>query len=142
MWMTDWEITKSYRTAANKNKQIRILSELNACDVVSIIQALNRQGVRLDKKRPPQPRKVKGLGRPKCDIEIREKPQEYKDAMMVLLSKHKQHDLARITGISDALVSAYVLGQKRPSKQTFEKILKGLNITREEFFQMGKEVRW
>lgn len=56
--MTDNEIYLSFKNAKGKKEQIIILSELNACDVQQIREALMRQGIspqQLPRKRRKQP---------------------------------------------------------------------------------------
>lgn len=45
MWMSDDEIVTSYREAKNKNAQIKILAELNACNPKEIKAVLAKAGV-------------------------------------------------------------------------------------------------
>lgn len=142
MWMTDGEIAMSYSHAENQNRQIAILAELNECDAISVIQALNRQGIRLTARRPPRARVVKGTGRPwMCDDEIKKRIAEYNAALNVLLSMYTQAELSRICGVRRWMINSYVLHHKAPSTETFEKMLKGLGLTREQFFHMGGERR-
>ncbi len=44
MIMDPGEIAREYRTAANKNKQIPILAQLNSCSALKIAQILKDQG--------------------------------------------------------------------------------------------------
>ena len=44
------EIAIEYKTAANRGKQIRILAELNCCSKEKIVEILEKQGIRVDKR--------------------------------------------------------------------------------------------
>lgn len=136
--MSDVEISRRYLNADHKNKIIRILAELNGCDVLSIIQALNRQGIRLDTRKRP-PRIKKGTGRWACDSEIMKRRSEYNAVIRYLLTKHTQADLVRICGIKRQYISLYSRGKSMPSTATFDRMLEGLGMSREEFFSLGKE---
>ena len=48
--MTPGEIVASYRQAANKNNQLRVLADLNVCSKDDIIEVLAAQGVEVKKK--------------------------------------------------------------------------------------------
>lgn len=140
MWMTDGEIVMSYNHAENRNRQITILAELNECDAISVIQALNRRGIRPAARRPPRVREVKGTGRPwTCDNEIKKRAAEYNAALGVLLSMYTQAELSRICGVRRWMINSYALHRKTPSTDTFERMLQGLELTREQFFHMGDE---
>lgn len=54
--MTPGEIVASYRQAANKNNQLRVLADLNVCSKDDIIEVLAAQGVEV-KKKAGRPRK-------------------------------------------------------------------------------------
>lgn len=45
--MTPGEIARSFREAKNKNSQLKILAELNACPKKEIIRVLEDQGIRI-----------------------------------------------------------------------------------------------
>lgn len=59
MQMTDAEIRESYRTAKNKRQQVRILSELNDCDVDVITAILNENGKKTTKMPEKEPKTIK-----------------------------------------------------------------------------------
>lgn len=140
MWMTDAEIAYSYTNAIKKNAQIRVIAELNACDAVSVIQALNRQGIRLDAKRASKARIVAGTGRLwVCDKEVKRREQEFHNALNRLLERHTQSELALICNIDRKMINKYALGHRLPSTAAFDKMLDGLKVTREEFFSMGEK---
>ena len=46
MEMTDNEIVRSYREARDKGKQVKILSQLNLCEIGEILDILTKNGVK------------------------------------------------------------------------------------------------
>lgn len=71
MQMTKGEISRSYKEARQKAKQIGVLAELNACPKEDIIEILKEAGVyKTSKKTPakkeeiPKPKKVKVAKKP------------------------------------------------------------------------------
>ena len=46
MEMTDSEIVRSYREARDKRKQVKILSQLNLCEIEEILDILTKNGVK------------------------------------------------------------------------------------------------
>ena len=78
--MTDCEICRSYRNAANPNSQIKILTELTGKQRLDIIMVLARNGEKLPKKC------VDSLSRrmDKLDAQIREREKEYKEIVKVI----------------------------------------------------------
>lgn len=66
MQMTNDEIVREYREAANKRAQIRILAQLNACPVETITDILTGAGEDIPKKTGPKP-KVLEVAQPKME---------------------------------------------------------------------------
>lgn len=56
MQMTNDEIAREYREAANKRAQIRILAQLNTCPVETITDILAGAGEDIPKKTGPKPK--------------------------------------------------------------------------------------
>ena len=59
MYMSDQEIVGSYRRADNKNKQVKTLSELNACGKEDIMEVLKKNG-EIEEKAEPATQKKRG----------------------------------------------------------------------------------
>lgn len=55
--MSEAEICMDYRQAANPGKQIGILAELNLCGVAEIVEILERNGCKVDKRCLPRKKK-------------------------------------------------------------------------------------
>ena len=57
-WMSDKDIADMYTGAVNRQKQIKVLAELNACSQEEIKTVLARRGIEVPK---PKPHKQKGV---------------------------------------------------------------------------------
>lgn len=78
--MTEREICRSYRNAANRNAQIQILTELTGMKRLDIIMVLARNGEKLPKKCID--RLLKRLD--KLDAQIYERETEYKEIVKAI----------------------------------------------------------
>lgn len=67
----------------------------------------------------------------------------FKDNLRKLLDDNnmKPVDLAKATGLSEAIVSNYLSGKKEPMGKTCFKIAKALNITVDELLETGFAVK-
>ena len=89
MQMTDAEIRESYRTAKNKRQQVRILAELNACEVDVITAILNENGKKAQKMPEKEPKTIKN--RQKLVIpETKDKLPEVPTVVKICLQKRVQ----------------------------------------------------
>lgn len=59
MTIDEFEVVNSYRTAAHPGQQIKILAELNATSVDTIVGILESHGEKVDKRTLPKPRPPK-----------------------------------------------------------------------------------
>ena len=66
MEMTNSEIVRSYREAKDKGKQVKILSQLNLCEVGEILDILAKNGVK--------PQEMPRMRRAKVKTEVSEAP--------------------------------------------------------------------
>lgn len=69
MSLDEFEIAQSYRLAAHQGKQIKILAELNACSVDTIIGILEKHGEKVDRRTIPKEKKNKKLGSVESAVE-------------------------------------------------------------------------
>lgn len=77
--MSEAEICLDYRQAANPGKQIGILAELNLCGVAEIVEILERNGCKVDKRCLPRKKKQEPFRlaqEPKTPEETAETPAE------------------------------------------------------------------
>lgn len=82
LYMTADEICKSYSEAKNRREQIRILADLNACEVKTIKEILKEAELKLPQGRIPQSKQVK---------------EEINEGMRIKLSEEKiQTNIARL----------------------------------------------
>ncbi len=130
MEMTDDEILRLYKNSRNPNKQIRVLAELNACTSHEIRKILSKYGVLVKKDKD-----VKNSLR-KADIDVLKNPNKFYDflkAEMDLRPDVSIEEISREAKISRSCVSKYLLNQDLPSTANFEKLLKYLGKTREDY---------
>lgn len=69
MYMTDSEITEIYRSAKNKERQVTVLADLNACRKYDMAKKLAELGLRELKEKPPATRPLKEPNWTKIDYD-------------------------------------------------------------------------
>lgn len=103
MQLTDAEIRESYRTAKNKRQQVRILAELNDCEVDVITAILNEDGEKAQKMPEKEPKTIKN--RQKLVIpEKKDKLPEVPTVVKLCIQKRVQglEEIARMADESKA----------------------------------------
>lgn len=138
MWMSESEIVKSYTHAANPREQIGIIAQLNCCSRRSIISILLSNNVPVKMPTHKQ-RKINGKRTPRCDKDVLKYQEEFRNAMNILLRQYGVPRLSNIVGVEGNLLTGYADGTRRPGTVTLERILSGLDLTREQLFELGRE---
>lgn len=125
LYMTDAEIVKSYKEAANKRKQVEILCQLNLCKPDDIINVLKKSDIdwrtlprsSTESSKPKKYNEIKlPEPKPKFKRTVRAEPNESTDMSEVLsaitkLTDRKRALRAEIQEIDNTLASIVALCQ-------------------------------
>lgn len=125
LYMTDTEIVKSYKEAANKRKQVEILCQLNLCKPDDIINVLKKSDIDwrtlprayTESSKPKKYNEIKlPEPKPKFKRAVRAEPNESTDMSEVLsaitkLTDRKRALRAEIQEIDNTLASIVALCQ-------------------------------